>query len=956
MASKKPTAKVTGLAAPTRVKDSWGWQVKWGVPASAKKGNAAASGVEVEWELGCGLNYKDKKGKWVLRNPRRVSKVGINFNDWLKCWINGGWDWSNGFKHVTRNSFYPLTKYKIYNIHAHVRLTNNKGKGPEVHVYRAISTPRNPTLATPEHDEQTGRVSCEITVNKSTEEDGRECYDVQWRVKVVDTRIDSTERIVKSGGTTGTTVTPWYDVADRQQLTYGQYVKVTFEAWTRGFAGDSAHVTKVKYVSYPGQATVTEVDIPSTEDTAKVTVQCQSGNQTEHPVTMVKLQQLRNVEYESAADIPPTERWEDTGAVDNGTVTALAQLVGDMRPDRGKRTWVRIKTIHEFEDLFYRYSEPVQLEALYTEPATAADEKISILSVTPNAAGDAAMVVLGWNADGTDDSDGTELTWSEYSDAWRSNEEPESWEFTWSDGELTHGEVTYHDSASVIVRGLEVGKQYFFRARRYMDGDEKTYSAYSSTADSITGIAPGDVSLSAPQMVARGHSIPLTWIVGDGDEQTAWEVLTGDVVATADGKSVQWDGETIIVASGEGPMCSCVLDAERVSSIVGSGAALPVSVRSARGGEYSESQILAVAIVDAPVLTMTVPETVTAQGPTIPITCDLVSDVRITCSSLGASGDSPDGMREQVAGDVVWSAALSPAWQGTGPYTFDVVMPTGLDLWNNVSYVVSATARDPLTGLESSRVEGTFVVELARPAPSPAEGITVVATDTTDEDGIRTRQATITLVAPADAAEGDTYDVYRMTPDGAYAIAVEQALNAVVTDPYAPYGGEDKSYRVALRTADGDVNWLDFPYELTGKDLRIDWGDSYVELPWNVSLNDSWEKDFEARTHLGSDTPSGYWNEGVTRKASLSTDLIRVTDGDRATALRALAQHSGPAFVRTPLGSAYEANVSVGGLGYEYNANAMPVSLDATEVNLTAEYMAIVTIPTGDGEDEGVEP
>ena len=955
--TKKPTAKVTGLNTPSRVKDTWGWQIKWGVPAAAKsdKSNARATGVEVEWELGMGLNYKDKNGKWVIKNPRIIKTAGISWTDWLKCWLNAGWDWSNGFKNVTRQSFYPLTSRILYNIHARVRLTNGKGKGPEVHVYRALSVPTNPSIANPVHDEQTGRVSASISVDKSTADDVRECYDSEWRIKVVDTRVDGKERIVKSGTTTSASYSIWYDVADRQQLTYGQYVRVTFEVRARGLRGASAYVSKTKYVAYPGQGKITGVSVPATSAKAPVTVLCSSGATAQHPVTSVKLQALRSVSYETAEDIPSTATWDDTGAVDNGTVTALAVTVEDLRPDRGLRTWVRLKTIHEYESMFYRYSDPVQLSQLFVPAASAAEERVTIVSIVPDSSGESMAVTLGWNADGTDDADGTELTWAGHADAWRSNDGPASWSFDWSDGPITVGSVTYGDSAEVVVRGLEPGGQYWMRARRYKEGEAgTTYSPWSSIATAITGADAGDVALMAQPILPRGRSLALTWVLGEGPEQTAWEVLTG--TAVTDGKVSEWAGDPSVVAAGEGPLCTCTIDAERIASIAGSASAIPISVRSLRGGEYAESAISIVALADAPALSMVVPETVTAQGPTLALSCSLAADVRITCSSMGAVGDSPDGMREQLAGDVVWSDAISPVWAGAGPFTYDVTLPTGLALWNNASYTVAAVARDPLTGLESELAEGAFTVAWAHPAPAPSEAVAVTPSDVTDEDGARSIQAMISLVAPEDAAEGDTYDVFRITPDGSYAIAVGQALDATVTDPYAPYGGEGMAYRVALTTADGDANWLDYPYELSAKELRIDFGDRYVELPWNIGISDSWRKDFESRAHLGAETPDGYWNESVERTAGLSTDVLRVGDPERIAALSALAQHAGPCFVRTPMGSAYEADVQVGGMERASNSGVCPVSLDATEVSLTADYMAIVSIPTDPDDPEEAEP
>lgn len=953
MARKKPTAKVTGLAAPSRVKNSWGWQVKWGVPAAAKKGRSAASGVEIEWELDCGLNYKNNRGKWILRNPRRAINAGINFNDWTKCWINGNWDWSNGFKKVTRNSFYPRTKYKIRAIHARVKFTNNKGKGPEVHVYRAISTPRNPALAVPEHAEKSGTVSCAATINKSMDEDARECYDTVWQIKAVDTRVDTTERVVRNGTTTAEQFTMSYDVEDRLQLSYDDYVKLTFEAWSRGFNGDSSHSTRVKYISFPGRATIQGVDIPTLDDSGKVTVRCSSGATTEHPVTEVKLQAIRSVPYAKAEDIPSTESWDDTGAVDNGTCTALSQSILDLRPTRGTHTWVRIKTIHEYE-MFSRYSAPVELSDLFVPPASAGDDTITVISAEPGEDGTSIAVNLGWNADGEDDSTGTELTWSDFEEAWRSTNPPQSFDFSWSDGPVSSGGTDYQDSARVLIRGLDKGTRYYIRARRYLDGDTKSYSDYCSTTSVITGSDPGSVVLLAPRILERGRSLSLSWSLGDGTEQTSWEILTGQTTEV-DKRLVWTEGtEQTVVANGEGSGCSCSVTSERLLSLLGDADEIPLAVRSARSGDFAESDISVVKIADAPSFTMTVPSEVTTQGPVISFGCSTAAELRLTCSANGATGDSPDGMREQATGDVVWSDAFTPDWTGEDSLTASITLPTGLDLWDGAGYTVRAVARDVNTGLECEPIEAQFTVAWARQAPAPPDDILVEPRDETDEDGVRTRSVTIRLVAPSGAADGDVYDVYRVTPDGVYAIAVDQSLDAVVTDNYAPYGDGDKIYRVAIRTSDGDFDWMDYPYELDGSDLRIDFGNDYIELPWNVVISDKWEKDFESRSHLGVSAPEGYWNDNVKRSASLSTDTIKVGDEEKRTTLRALAQHTGPCFVRTVTGSAFEANVVVSGLEYRYATEVCAVTLDASEVGLTREYMAIVSIP--EGSDEPVEP
>ena len=124
--------------------------------------------------------------------------------------------------------------------------------------------------------------------------------------------------------------------------------------------------------------------------------------------------------------------------------------------------------------------------------------------------------------------------------------------------------------------------------------------------------------------------------------------------------------------------------------------------------------------------------------------------------------------------------------------------------------------------------------------------------------------------------------------------------------------------------------------------LRIDWGESYVELPYNIVRQDSWAKDFERRQHLDGSRP-GFWNEGADRDASLSTDLVRLGSEDQQAAVRELASYAGPCFVRLPNGCAYQANVDVSGLSESYGTGLVEVQLSASQVDLTDEFRVGVT-------------
>ena len=78
----------------------------------------------------------------------------------------------------------------------------------------------------------------------------------------------------------------------------------------------------------------------------------------------------------------------------------------------------------------------------------------------------------------------------------------------------------------------------------------------------------------------------------------------------------------------------------------------------------------------------------------------------------------------------------------------------------------------------------------------------------------------------------------------------------------------------------------------------------------------------------------GYWNPGVTRKSGLSTDVVTLDDDETARRVRELANYSGPVFMRTPTGDAYQANVDVTGADATSSV-MMSFALDAQKLACT---------------------
>ena len=213
-------------------------------------------------------------------------------------------------------------------------------------------------------------------------------------------------------------------------------------------------------------------------------------------------------------------------------------------------------------------------------------------------------------------------------------------------------------------------------------------------------------------------------------------------------------------------------------------------------------------------------------------------------------------------------------------------------------------------------------------------------------------------VAPSTAEQiaGDTYDVYRLTLDGADLVAAGVAPGTVVNDTFAPFGGDGVplAYRVAVRTADGCVdNWQDYTYELEGYELRIDWDGGYVELPYDLVVSGQWHKPF-GRTGFFGGSQEGFWEDGgVEHDGGLSTDVIKLKDQDRIEAVFRLADHCGPCLVRTPDGRCYDANVDVRSYRWSFDDGAVPVSFDVKRIDLTEEHMASLPEPDESDPSEG---
>jgi len=259
-----------------------------------------------------------------------------------------------------------------------------------------------------------------------------------------------------------------------------------------------------------------------------------------------------------------------------------------------------------------------------------------------------------------------------------------------------------------------------------------------------------------------------------------------------------------------------------------------------------------------------------------------------------------------------------------------IELPQNLALIDNGSYDLSVQAVEPVAGLTSEVVECGFTVAWARQAPVP-NGVTV----SVDAEN---RSATIELAEPTGWASGDVHDVYRKTWTGYVLVARDLSATDNLVDPYAPFG--DSSYRVAVRTKDGDVEFADFEYSLPVDALRFDWDGGSVELPYDLELSDSYSKDFEARSHVDGSV-NGYYDKAVISKGSYKTNVLRF-DSETLGALRKMGEHPGACFCRTADGGAFQCNADVDGLDAACTSAAVGASIAVTAMKLTADFEAHV--------------
>lgn len=258
---------------------------------------------------------------------------------------------------------------------------------------------------------------------------------------------------------------------------------------------------------------------------------------------------------------------------------------------------------------------------------------------------------------------------------------------------------------------------------------------------------------------------------------------------------------------------------------------------------------------------------------------------------------------------------------------------------DEAKYILSATVVDNYGQSVTEEIE--FEARWTHQPEIPAATVEV------DDDNMIVK-ITPTVPDGYTAETGDVCDIYRLSIDRPVLIVRDAIYGITYVDPY-PAFNEHGGHLVVAKTAnedyitsDGRLSWLYLQGEaediINEDTVIIDFDGQRISLPYNISLGNSWEKDFERTTYLGGSV-EGDWNPAVTRDLDLSTDVVLTVPAGSQTQsdMRRLADFPGICHVRTPEGSSFAANINVTENIDGSKANLISYSLDVKKVDPEGE-------------------
>ena len=568
--------------------------------------------------------------------------------------------------------------------------------------------------------------------------------------------------------------------------------------------------------------------------------------------------------------------------IPNGTGTATVRIIPDKDNLIGLRAFQGLtatKPNMKSDDVF----------------STSGDVPLAPTNVAAVATERSGVAEISWDMPWTD-ATGAEISWSDHEDAWMSTDGPKTYDI---DQRATQWNVA----------GLTSGVVYYFRVR--LKDSAGVYGPYSATVTLSFASAPGKPTLTSSAVAVQpGEAFQLAWTyeTTDTTEQALAIVYDNGIeLARVENNSQRM---SITPAWLYGSVHSLTVQTTSASGYI-SALSDPVVITVASAPTISPiSSAISSGIVNGVLEEMPIVMTVTGAGDggqTV-IKIERLKDYFV---------ERPDGsFSEGYDGETIYAIAYG----GDGQIEINVDDLVGA-FDDGGEYRLTATVQDSVGQKASAFLD--FIVGWIHQAEAPEASVIV------DETRLI---AKVRATAPESYESGDTVDIYRLSSDGPELIVKGGEFGTTYIDPYPASGG---GYRFVDITGNGDytndvgIAWVDVDCDIILHDVIIDFNDNRLTLPYNLELQNSWEKDFTETKYLNGHCV-GDWNAAVSKKSSVNTDLPR--DDERILMLHELAVWNNIAHIRTPDGSSYAANVQVTEKA-AYDTNIKAFSLSITRVD-----------------------
>jgi len=556
------------------------------------------------------------------------------------------------------------------------------------------------------------------------------------------------------------------------------------------------------------------------------------------------------------------------------------------------------------------------------------------------------------------DADSAEIAWSDYAEALNSTDQPSSYIVSNSQGN------------SVIVRGLELGKTWYFWVRLIK---VNTASIWSDRKYKSLSSAPNKPTLTVTNdYVTMADLVTANWafVSTDQTEQQSAQIYE----CTVDGDSVTYDRLLAQIPNEEqtNPTTQYItLDPNELGWSSGNKYYLSVVTTSESGLTSEYSSPVSVTVVDPISCSITESSLLPSATDYDPNTSYSVGDYtiqRVTgpddeevsilykcvadttgewdqddwiqdenqlfqeLRTLGTNGNefviSPSAVGNIVTSTIVITRASNyfvdrPDGGTYGGYAGETILQmsheglgdfviTQDDLYGYLDdgayYRLTLRVVDNYGQFASSSY--IFRVSWTHQAVEPEATVEV------DKDNMAVK---IHLSDLENVEDGDVCDIYRISADKITMLYPNAIFGETYVDPY-PTIGDQGGHRIVYRTYNGDYitsegspAWIDLQAEegdyVESMSHLIDFDDDQLEVLLNVDMSNAWAKDFQSTKYLGGST-HGDWNVGVSRTGSMSTNIM-TNDQDTMATIRALAMYEGICHVRTKDGLNYMADVQV---------------------------------------------